>query len=256
MRKNIFLLSLVVSLLLLSVVPVNSENNSEPAKQLRVTFIDVKQGDSILIEMPNGKVALIDGGAPEFYDPEKDIYYSKFDAGRDKILPLLKSRGITKIDYMIGTHPDADHIGGLVYLLKNFPVSRVYYTGKTATSRVFQDFLRLIDEKNIDYKLARDGDILKWDPSIMVQVLHPREKDMGLSTNNTSVVIKLVYGSISFFLPGDAETEAESRMVKEYGTQLRSTILKAGHHGSKTANSEELLRVLKPEVIVISAGYQ
>lgn len=225
-------------------------------KLLTISFIDVKQGDSTLIETPNGKTILIDGGAPAYYDPKKNIYYSRFDAGRDRVLPYLKKRGIKHIDVMIGTHPDADHIGGLVYILKNFDVKSVYYNGKMHTSNIFKEFLSEIDKQNIPYHLARDGDIIKIDESILIQVIHPRERDLSMNSNDTSIVIKLSYGQVSFMLPGDAEIEVEHRLIREYGNQLKSKILKAGHHGSKTATSIEFLRKVRPEVVVISCGYK
>ncbi|MCK5223264.1 MBL fold metallo-hydrolase, partial [Candidatus Calescamantes bacterium] len=97
------------------------------AGELKIAFINVNQGDAMLISTPEGKHYIVDGGQPAYYDPVKDIYYSRFDAGRDVILPYLKSQGIEKLDGILATHPDADHIGGLVHLLKNMPVDTVYY---------------------------------------------------------------------------------------------------------------------------------
>ncbi|MCK4666435.1 helix-hairpin-helix domain-containing protein [Candidatus Dependentiae bacterium] len=256
MKKNIKLLFILLSFIILIPVFTFAGEVDTKAKLMKVTFIDVKQGDSILIETPNGKTILIDGGAPQYYDPEKNIYYSHFDAGRDRILPLLKERGISRIDYMIGTHPDADHIGGLVYVMKHFPVGAVYYTGKTHTTRIFKEFLTTIKDKNIDYHITREGDILKFDKALLCQVLHPREQDMSLNSNDTSIVIKLVYREVSFMLTGDAESDVEKREIRDYGKQLKSTFLKAGHHGSKSSTCLEYLKIVHPEVIILCCGFK
>ena len=226
------------------------------AGELTVTFLNIHQGDSILLSMPNGRHYLVDGGQPAYYDPVKDIYYSHFDAGRDVIIPYLKAHGIKKLDGVLGTHPDADHIGGLVYVMNHFPVDNVYYNGRTHTSMTYKNFMLAIKNHHIPYHELRDGDVLNWDKSVLVNVLGPTDNEVKYSTgnNNTSIVLYIRYGNVKFVLTGDAEFEEEGRIVKEYGKNIQADVLKFGHHGSKTASSTPFLKAVNPTYGVISAG--
>ncbi|MCK5599937.1 helix-hairpin-helix domain-containing protein [bacterium] len=226
------------------------------AGELKIAFINVNQGDAMLISTPEGKHYIVDGGQPAYYDPVKDIYYSRFDAGRDVILPYLKSQGIEKLDGILATHPDADHIGGLVHLLKNMPVDTVYYTGRLHTSNIFQVFLTLSKEKGAKYIEVRDGDILKWSPAMLVNVLAPTDKEMDYAknNNNTSIVLFIKYGETSFILSGDAEKEQEDRMSSDYGQNLKADLLKFGHHGSKSSSMTRYLNLIAPKYGIISCG--
>ncbi|MCD6578775.1 helix-hairpin-helix domain-containing protein [bacterium] len=226
------------------------------AGELTVTFLNINQGDSILLSMPNGKHYLVDGGQPAYYDPVKDIYYSHFDAGKDIIVPYLKSHGIKKIDGILGTHPDADHIGGLIYVMNNFPVENAYYTGKSHTSMTYKNFMLAIKDNNIKYHEIRDEDILNWDASVLINVLGPTENEVKYPTNNnnTSIVLYIKYGNVKFLLAGDAEFKEESRIIAEYGENLHADILKFGHHGSKGASSAPFLKAVNPDFGILSCG--
>ncbi len=207
-------------------------------QNLRVTFIDVGQGDSCLIQTPGGKNILIDGGYP--------------NQGW-KIVSLLSGRGIRKIDCVVATHPDMDHIGGLIAVLNRFEIGEVLDIGHPHTTRTYEDFLKTIEKKNISYRIMRRGDVLDWGEEVSVQVLNPPE-ELHKGKNNNSIVLRLVYGKISFLFTGDIEKRAEKELVNTYHKNLRTTILKCPHHGSRHSSTFRFLEEVRPEVVVISAG--
>lgn len=214
---------------------------------LTVTFLNVGQGDSAVITTPAGKTGIIDGGFK--------------DKGRSVIIPFLKSKGIHRLDTMILTHPDGDHIGGLVYLLQHARAGGEYLLdirecldpGKSHSTYLYQVFLKAVKQRpEIRYRIVRKGDRLNWGAGVTAEVVSPNH--LHEDTNNCSIVIKLTYGKISFLFTGDAAFEAEMDMVKNYGNTLNSTVLKADHHGSAYSPSEDFLKQVKPEVVIISVG--
>ncbi|WP_025117268.1 MBL fold metallo-hydrolase [Lysinibacillus fusiformis] len=202
--------------------------------EMRVHFIDVGQGDSILIESPNGKTMLIDGGVK--------------GAGQ-QVVSYLKELGVNKLDQVVATHPDADHIGGLIPVLQTIPIEQFYDSGKVHTSQTFEEMLMAIDEKNIPYYVPKTGDLIEFDKDVTVKVLNANEH--ATDNNDASIVLKVVYGNVSFLLTGDAGTTLEKEMMQN---DVSATILKAGHHGSNTSSSEEFIRAVKPEVTILSYG--
>jgi beta-lactamase superfamily II metal-dependent hydrolase len=207
-------------------------------QNLRVTFIDVGQGDSCLIQTPGGKNIIIDGGYP--------------GQGR-KVISLLKRKGIRRIDCVVATHPDMDHIGGLIAVLDKFEIGEVLDIGHPHTTRTYEDFLKTIEEKNINYRIMRREDALDWGEKVSVQVLNP-PKELHGSKNEDSIVLRLVYGKISFLFTGDIGRQAEEDLVNTYHKNLRTTILKCPHHGSRYSSTFRFLEEVRPEVVVISAG--
>ena len=205
---------------------------------LRVTFIDVGQGDGCLIQTPGGKNIIIDGGYP--------------GPGR-KVVSLLKRKGIKRIDCVVATHPDMDHIGGLIAVLNSFEIGEVLDIGYPHTTRAYEDFLKTIEKKNINYRIMRRGDALDWGEEVSVQVLNPPE-ELHSDKNNNSIVLRLVYGKISFLFTGDIEKRAEKELVNTYHKNLRTTILKCPHHGSRHSSSSRFLEEVRPEVVIISVG--
>jgi beta-lactamase superfamily II metal-dependent hydrolase len=206
-----------------------------PKPEMEVHFIDVGQGDSILIKTPNGKNILIDGGKKR----------------SDILVPLyLMEAGVSQVDLMVATHPDADHIGGLVDVLKTLPVNQVLDSGATHTSQTFLEYLSLIDEKNIPFKVAKDGEFIELDSSLKIQVLNTY--DEGEDNNEGSVVLKVSYNDIDFLLTGDADTQAEQEMVEKY--YVEAEVLKVGHHGSDTSSSLSFLQEVSPEASILSYG--
>ena len=206
------------------------------AKEMKVHFIDVGQGDSILIQSPNGKSMLIDGGGKSKDDP---------------VLNFLKAQGISKLDYVVATHPDEDHIGGLISVLKsNIKIGTFIDSGKVHTSNTYKEMIQLITNDNsIIFKTAKKGEVISFD-GLLFNVLHA---DANASDNNdASIVLKLTYNQVSFLLTGDADTGIESEMMSKYN--VKSTILKAGHHGSDTSSSAAFINAVKPAVTILSYG--
>jgi competence protein ComEC len=201
---------------------------------LRVHFIDVGQGDSILIQAPDDATMLIDGG------------YSGSGA-----LAYLKAHRIAKIDIMVATHPHADHIGGLVDVLRAMPVGAVWTSGALHTTGIFEQFLDAIADAKVPYHEAQRGDTITLS-NLQFIVLHsdPHAADL----NDSSVVLHLTYGQVSFLFTGDAERPSERAMLGEESALLPSTVLKVGHHGSYTSSSTEFLAVVRPAIAVYSAG--
>ena len=249
-------LLLAASLALLPFCPAEAEGlyaHNRNNDILKVSFIDVKQGDSTLIEFPNGVNILIDGG--KGYSS-----YSSFNAGAERVVPYLKKRGIKKIDYIVMTHTDFDHIGGLVNVLDKFPVAHLVDTAFPGTGWFYEIILKMADKKDIKYHMVKAGDEIDiGDYRITLEILGPNEVapdevETDLGKNNNSVVIKMEFGKVSFLFTGDAELTEEDYLINTYGNSLRSTVYKVGHHGSNSSTSSTFMRMVKPEVAVISVG--
>ena len=240
---------LVLALVLISVLVWHRvyQIYSAPREEgLEVNFINVGQGDSILITTPGQKHILVDGGT----FPRQ---WSKFDAGKMVVVPYLKSKHIKKLDLIVATHPDLDHIGGLIAVLRDIPVDLFLDSGTISTTQTYETLLRLVEEKGIKYQIAAPGDISP-DPQVTLQVLSPISPAFINDPNNNSIVIKLQYGSINFLLTGDITNFAESMYIQKYGEDLDVTVLKLGHHGSKSSSSVEFLEYTRPDAAIISCG--
>ncbi len=202
--------------------------------EMRVHFFDVGQGDSILIESPNGKTMLVDGGVK--------------GAGQ-QVVSHINELGIDKLDIVVATHPDADHIGGLIPVLNSIPIEQFYDSGKVHTSQTFEEMLSLIDTKNIPYNVPKTGDSIAFDDELEIKVLNANED--ASDNNDASIVLKVTYGNISFLLTGDAGVALEKEMMQQ---NVKATILKAGHHGSNTSSSQSFIQAVQPEVTILSYG--
>lgn len=209
---------------------------------LTVAFLDIGQGDSILIRSPTGMTMLIDGGNSD-------------NDATQVILPKLREWGADRLDVMVVTHPDADHIGGLPEVLENFPVETVALTGQVHTTQIYERLLTDIRDLNVNAIQTRTGTSIPFDPDVRVEVLGPDDEFVqdDNDTNNASIVIRLTYRSVSFMFTGDAEVPEEEAILAS-GVHLRSAILKVGHHGSRSSTSELFLAVVDPQIGVISAG--
>lgn len=207
---------------------------SKVTGNLIVTFIDVGQGDSILIQSPDGKYGLIDGG----------------DAGSGS-LQYLQARGVGSLDLVIATHPHSDHIGGLVEILNTIPVSRVITNGQQHTTGVYENFLDAIIASTADYQEVRRGDqVLLGD--LVFDVLHPNEL-IGDDFNRNSLVLRLKYGQAIFLFMGDANKDSDVEILAS-GQDVRANIFKVGHHASSNSFTPEFLAAVSPQVAIYSAG--
>jgi beta-lactamase superfamily II metal-dependent hydrolase len=157
---------------------------------------------------------------------------------------------------VVATHPHADHIGGLVDVLRNVSVGQVLDSGRSYIGPFFEDFMDAIETKQIPLKSVREGDSINLDPTVRIEVLNPPAY-FTTGLNNRSVVLKLTYGEFSALLTGDIQEASEARLVSENSTALDVEVLKAGHHGSCTSSTSSFLNAVTPEIVVISleVGY-
>lgn len=216
--------------------------NSQAAEQLLVSFLDVGQGDAILIKAPNGRRALIDGG--------EDV---------ERLLSRLSSQTgwfEQSIDWLILTHPHSDHLKGLNGLFDRFAIKAVMATLVNHNSSIYHFWLSKLREKNIPITTPAWPQEFLLGDDVKLSILHPStviaEQSVG-NLNNSSLVILLSYGQTRFLLMGDAEIAVEQELL-ERGLDIRAQVLKIGHHGSSTATSQEFLAAVAPQAAVISVG--
>lgn len=240
-KKKAILIVLSVTLLII-VVQV-----FYPADNLKVNFINVGEGDCILIEAPNKINILIDGGGT----PQSD-----FDVGNKIVIPYLRRKGINEIDLLILTHPHLDHLEGLLPILKEFKVDMVLDSGLLCDSSEYKEFISLILEKGISYHKAKAGDNFIFSNNLEIFLLNPlydsdfyEESDF----NNASIVVKLFYKNADFLFTGDIEEDAEKKLLA-WQNILQSDILKVAHHGSSTSTNLEFLDKVNPNIAVITVG--
>ena len=200
--------------------------------ELKIHFIDVGQGDAILIDLGETEV-LIDGGGKS---PGVTAYLSNYVDGQ--------------LEVMVGTHPHADHIGGLIAVLEAFEVQEIWHNGDSSTSQTYAQFKAAVDAEGAEVNIARQGNEVIAGELILV-VLSPAT--LAGSTNENSIVLNLSYGEVDFLFTGDAGQEAEASMLGA-GLVPSVEVLKVGHHGSRTASSQSFLAVAMPKVAVYMAG--
>lgn len=208
---------------------------------LRVIFLDIGQGDAILIQTPDKQNILVDGG------PDKGIIYKL-----DKYISITDR----SIDLMIATHADMDHITGLAEVLRRFPVKQVLDNGLSGESPAYYEWHNSIQRENISKSTVDAPQTILLEDDLSFQFLWPDQdlvEESSADSNFASVVVKLIYNNISFLLTGDATIETEEILIQN-DNDLAADVLKAGHHGSKYSSSIEFLQKIKPEYGVISAG--
>ena len=218
---------------------------------LRVTFLDVWQGDSILIQTPQQKVILIDGG-----QSSNEEYNSFFDAGKDVVIPYLLEKGIKHIDVLVLSHAHRDHVGGLIKVLEEFPVGRVLDPGYVHTTDVYKRFLNLVKDKNIAYSNPKSGDRLLWDKELEVIVLNPSEEFYSGddACNENSLVIKMEYNKISFLFTGDIGIAAKRALINKFPKRLKTDVLKISHQGADSSFLGAFVKKVLPSIGIISVG--
>jgi competence protein ComEC len=207
---------------------------------LSVHFIDVGQGDAILVQAPTGETLLVDTG------PRKKAANP---------LPYLREVGIERIDHLLISHSHLDHTGGFQQIAKALPIGEFWWSGYFHSTGTAKKLLATVEEKKIPTRVLKRGDALTLGPDVKISVLSPPEtmRPVDHDINNYSVVIRVSYGDIDFILTGDAEIKAE-RMILSSGLPIESEFLKIGHHGSETASTLAFLKSVKPGFGVISCG--
>jgi competence protein ComEC len=221
---------------------------------LRVTILDVGQGSAALVELPKGSCLLIDGGG--FSDN------TIFDVGAKIVAPFLWRNKILTIDTIILSHPNSDHLNGLIYIAKHFNVKTVLSNGEGADTLGYKEFITAINKNKIEMTQFRQLKRRQNISNAILEILYPptdysekKHKEKWRDLNNNSVVAKISYGSVSFLFPGDIEARAEEELVTIKGGNLHSTVLIAPHHGSKSSSTPAFLQTIQPELIIISSGF-
>ncbi|ABX05409.1 MAG TPA: MBL fold metallo-hydrolase [Herpetosiphon sp.] len=235
------LMGLVLGGLNFSNAPIAGTPNQSPPNQrlatgqtLRIHVIDVDQGDSILIQTPQGMNALIDGG----YDNGLALEY-------------LHQQGIQRIDHMIVSHPHADHIGGLVEVLNSLEVGSIWTSGAVHSTSYFENLLDAIDRQQVPYREVKTQESIPLgDLSLLVVRSEPQAGDL----NDTSLILRLEYGQFSMLFTGDAEASSEVDVLQTTPNLLPATVLKVGHHGSYTSTTPAFALAVDPTLAIYSAG--
>lgn len=237
-RWNILLFVLLFAAVLAGCADYGKETQQQPTDGiLQVHYIDVGQGDSILLTQGEHSM-LIDAGD---------------NSCGTRVQSYLQANSIDTLDYVVGTHPDSDHIGGLDVIIYKFYCNQIWMPDYSKDTKTYEDVLASVKEKNYKITSPTAGDTF-WLGQAQIQVLSPKENaDYGDDANNYSIAVKVTYGNNSFLFTGDCEEAAEREMLHS-GFDLRADVMKAGHHGSDTSNSRAFLEAVQPKVCVISCG--
>lgn len=218
-------------------------------QNLKIHFIDVGQGDSCLIITPQNKTILIDGGGSTNSD---------FDVGESSLIPYILDRGFTKIDIVIISHFDQDHIAGVLTLLQELRVGKIYISKQIEDSSNYQNFLEIVNEKKIKVYEVKAGNQIHIEKNLYFDVLWPMDEQITTNVlNNNAVVCNMHYKNFSMLFTGDIEEIAEKKILEFYSKNkslLKANILKVGHHGSKTSSTSEFINAVKPQIAVIGVG--
>jgi competence protein ComEC len=212
---------------------------------LRVTFLDVGQGDAAVVEFPGSPVMVIDGGGFASED---------FDSGEAILAPFLWSRKISRVHTLVMSHPQLDHYGGLAFLVERFAVREFWWTGERATSERFARLEALLRQHKVTMRLlCRDEAPITTISGVRIHVLHPPCQPSRLETNNASLVLRLSHGTVDVLFTGDIEAPAEQVLLSA-SLPLTSEIVKVPHHGSRTSSTQAFIEAVAPQVAVISLG--
>ncbi|WP_082129779.1 DNA internalization-related competence protein ComEC/Rec2 [Aneurinibacillus tyrosinisolvens] len=228
--------------------------DSHPGDSVLITFLDVGQGDAIVIETP-GKVVVIDGGGPmpRWNEQPWQKRRNNYNPVKEVVMPYLYYRGIKQVDLLVLTHGDSDHVGGIPYLLSHMPVRQVMVNSRKTETSLMKEIFYLLNKGNIPVVAANSGQSWKEGDFIRWHVLNPNKESTGESRNDSSVVLLLEAYGRKLLLTGDLEQQGEERILRE--TDIHNVdILKAGHHGSRSSTSEPWVLRTHPVLTVISVG--
>ena len=212
---------------------------------MRIYFIDVGQGDSCLILTKLDTSILIDAGGSETYD-----------VGENILLPYLLSRRITKIDYIICSHFDTDHCGGIKTILENIKVKNLIISKQKEEYKNFTEIVKIANERDVNIIVIKAKDKIKFDKTAYIDVLYPTKDLKHPDINNNSLVVKFISENLSILFTGDIEKTAEENILNmNYSKkELKADILKVAHHGSSTSSSYEFLEAVSPKIALIGVG--
>lgn len=243
-NKSVLKIAMIVPLVVANFFIYAEAFGNERGK-LRMTMLDVGQGDAVLIEFPNDKRMLIDAGPTSL----------RYDAGEAVVVPFLKRHGIRSLDALLISHPHADHYGGISAIIKHFNVGNIVEGMSSPDSGSYRQWIMYAQQLGITTLRQSSGMQLMLDASTRIYILHPRlPEDSSSNENNSSLVLKVVYGTTSVLLTGDAELETEEKLIRRFEGFLSSQVLKAGHHGSVTSSGEEFVRTISPQFSLVSVG--
>ncbi len=236
-HTRLIILSFFTCLLLL-VWYASFKTPSVEEQHLKIHFLNVGQGDAILIESPSGIQVLVDGGPDNSVLRELGKKMSFFDR---------------HIDMVVATHPDADHIGGLIDVLNRYKIENILYTNNKSETAVSDMYQNMLQQEGAVPILARYGQVFDLGAGVFLKVLFPIFDTTDIESNASSIILKVVYGDTKFLFTGDSPKRIEEYLVVQ-GIDVKSDVLKVGHHGSRTSTSKMFLTAVKPQYAVISAG--
>ncbi|MDX6446757.1 MAG: competence protein ComEC [Blastocatellia bacterium] len=247
--------------ILLSLIVLHPFSAGRPDGKLHLDFLDVGQGDSALLTMPDGTTMLVDGGGrPNFNqgkaDSDGDPVFERDtrSIGERVVSEYLWSRGLDRVDYILATHADADHIDGLNDVARNFKVRGAIVARTPADDAEYARFAATMNEVGVPVERIGAGDVLNFD-KVSARVLWPpaTQDESAPSRNNDSIVLLIQYGEKSFVLTGDIEKQGEAAVLKD-GLNLKSDVVKVAHHGSRTSSIEPFVAATRPSLAIISVG--
>lgn len=230
---------LPVIIIIITVATLYVSYQARTPRTLLVSFLDVGQGDAIFIQSPSGVQMLIDGG------PDNSVLEEIH-----QVMPLFDK----SIDIVVATHPDSDHISGLIEVVERFSVGAFFESGAQNENGVQSILAKKIMDKKIPTHVVRRGEVYDLGGGVLFSILYPNKDVSKVESNSGSIIARLSYGEYSFLLTGDAPVDSELLLVGADEGKLRSTVLKLGHHGSDTSTSVTFLSAVRPIYTIVSAG--
>lgn len=245
------ILALALSLVTLPDFDSGSESTnptstaSITAGEAIISILDVDQGQAVLVVAPDGSAALIDAGRSQ-------------TRIREEIAPYLASLGVENLDYLVLSHPDQDHVGGMPEVIELFDVGTWVDPGIPTANQTYEESVTMVLDRDIPALLARQGEELALGETVVMTLLWPQSEFImdgsEPDSNENSVVVLVSIGEIDVMIPGDLEDRGEAALIDQFGATLASELLVVGHHGSNSSSTGEFLDAVDPEVAIISAG--